>query len=235
LTSFTFGGKDSYSDYGIIVEERPTIPSPKRRVTSVDVPGKNSSLHFDENTYEDITFTLTCWVDATEEDLNDKLDVIKGWLFGSGENDLIFSYQSDKKYIAQVVNAINFSPLYKVIGKFPILFNCRPFKLSVNNSVITSNAPGSISNIGSIYSEPIIKVYGNGNGMLTIGSQIIALAGLSSSIVIDSTIQDCYAEDGTNLNNKMSGDFPTLDVGINNISWTGAITRVEITPHWRWL
>jgi predicted phage tail component-like protein len=235
LTSFNFAGKNSYSDYGIIVEERSTIPSPKRRVTSVDVPGKNSSLHFDENTYDDITFTVACWVDETGENLNDKLDDIKGWLFGAGESELIFSYQSDKKYIAQAVNAINFSTLYKIIGKFPILFNCRPFKQAVSNLVTTLNAPGQIVNVGSIYSEPIIKVYGTGNGTLTIGSQVITLTGISSSIVIDSTIQDCYAADGSNLNNKMSGDFPTFDVGINSISFTGAITKIDITPNWRWI
>jgi phage-related protein len=55
MLSFEFGGKDSFNDYGIVIEKRPTISSPKRRVNYIDIPGKSSSVRHDENTYEDIT------------------------------------------------------------------------------------------------------------------------------------------------------------------------------------
>ena len=32
---------------------------------------------------------------------------------------------------------------------------------------------------------------------------------------------------------KMVGLFPYLDIGENNISFTGNITRVELIPNWR--
>jgi len=235
MLSFNFGGKNSYVDYGIIMSERPPIPSPLRRVTTLEVPGRNSALRFDENTFEDITIIVECGL-KDKTNLADKVDLIKGWLIGTGESSLVFDFQPNKKYVAQVVNAISFAQVYKIFSKFIIIFNCRPFKASVSNSAITLNSSGSlITNIGTIYSEPIIKVYGTGNVTLTIGSQESTLTGISNSIIIDSTIQDCYGADGFNLNNKMSGDFPMLNVGTNEISWIGNVTKVEITSNWRWL
>lgn len=234
MLSFTFGGKNSYTDYGIIISQRPSIPSPLRRVTTLQVPGRNSALRFDENTYGDIIITVEC---SLKDNINlaDKIDLIKGWLIGTGESSLVFDFQIDKKYIAQVVNAIDFAQILKISSKFIIIFNCRPFKFQVSNSVKTLNSQGTITNLGTLCSEPIIMVYGTGDGTLTIGSQVITLKGISNNLIIDSTIQDCYGVEGTNLNNKMSGDFPTLNVGVNNITWTGAITKVDITPNWRWL
>lgn len=37
------------------------------------------------------------------------------------------------------------------------------------------------------------------------------------------------------LNNKMTGDFPILKTGENNISWTGNITKAEIIGNWRYI
>lgn len=234
MITFQFGGKISYYDFEITVVERPLIPLPAKRVQSVEIPGRNSTLHFDDGTYGDITIGVKCRVKDTNN-LADRLDQIKSWLMNAGENDLIFDFQPNKKYIAQVVNQIDFKQVFKIFGEFIIIFNCRPFKYSVINQVTTLLTPSSITNLGTIYSEPIIKVYCTGDGNLTIGTQVIILKGITGSIIIDSTIQDAYAVDGSNLNNKMTGDFPLLNVGANAISWTGGITKVEITPNWRWL
>ncbi|GIM29830.1 hypothetical protein CPJCM30710_24960 [Clostridium polyendosporum] len=233
MISFQFGGKDSYNDFGIIITQRPSIPSPKRRITSIDVPGRNSSLNFDENTYEDITIAVECTI---LDDIVDKVDDIKGWLIGTGESNLIFTYQPNKKYIGQVVNSFDIKQAYSSLNEFVIIFNCRPFKYAVSNSVITiSTIPGTITNPGTIYSEPIIKVYGSGEGSLTINGVQIQFTGLLNHIILDSTIMDAYNDSGANLNSKMSGKFPTLIPGVNSISYTGCVTKIDVTPFWRWL
>ena len=127
MLSFNFAGKNSYTDFGIVISKRPTLPSPKRRVSYINIPGKNSSARYDEKTYDDITILVECGL-RKDVDLMEKLDEIKGWLFNAGEGDLVFSFQEDKKYIAQVVNNIDFTLIYKYISSFPIVFNCRPFK-----------------------------------------------------------------------------------------------------------
>ena len=90
MISFTFGGKNSYKDYGIIISKRPNLPSPKRRVSYIDIPGRDSSLVYDEETYENITIGVECKI--KDGNLIDKIDDIKAWLYTSGENDLVFSF-----------------------------------------------------------------------------------------------------------------------------------------------
>lgn len=233
MFSFDFRGKNSFSDYGVYVSKRPSIPSPKRRITNVVIPGKSSSLRFDENTYEDISIAVECSI--KDEVLPDKIDEIKEWLLAYGESDLIFSNQNNKKYIAQVVNAIDFTQVLKYISKFVIVFNCRPFKYESESTTIEMIAEGSITNPGSIYSEPIIKIFGSGDINVTINSEIIKLKEVTDHIILDTVQQNCYNETIDNLNNKMNGEFPKFEVGENNISWTGAVSKVEVIPNWRWL
>lgn len=234
MLSFNFGSKNSYEDFGILISQRPSIISPKRRVNKISIPGRNSNLIVDEKTYDDITLSVECSV-KDNDNLMNKLDDIKAWLFESGESDLIFDFQSDKKYIAQVVNSIDFKVVYKYISQFPIIFSCRPFKYETEMNIIEMTKEGIILNPGSIYSDPIIKIFGSGDITLNINSETIKLKQVKEHIILDTVQQNCYSEDIGNLNSKMSGEFPKLETGENNISWTGAVYKVEVTPNWRWL
>jgi predicted phage tail component-like protein len=235
MLSFNFGGKNSYDDFGILIAERPSIPSPKRRVNTINIPGRDSNLIFDEKTYEDITLTVECSV-KEKQSLADKIDEIKGWLFETGQSDLIFSFQDDKKYIAQVINSIDFKQIYKYFSEFPIIFNCKPFKYAVENNTINIIETGTkISNIGTIESEIIISIYGSGDIVFKVNEEQISLEDISSKIIINSVIQDCYDDKGNNLNDKMTGEFLKLKPGENIIEWSGSVTKVEVIPNWRWL
>lgn len=233
MLSFEFANKDSYLDFGIYVEKRPSLPSPKRRVSYLSVPGRNGNLKYDENTYEDITLALECGVIG---DVYSRIDEIKAWLLGSGENNLIFSFQSDKCFIAQVVNSIDFEVSLRRIGKFVIVFNCRPFKYAVqNNPFIIINSGTNLINTGTLPSEPLIEVFGSGNITLKINEQEVILTAVSGKIILNSVLQDAYDDSLENKNNNMKGDFFFLEVGDNHISWVGNVTKLVITPNWRWL
>lgn len=238
MLSFVFNGKDSYKDYGILMEKRPNIPSPKRRVQYIDIQGRDSSLRYDEETYEDITLSVEC---AAVGNIQSRIDDIKAWLIGSGESDLIFSYQRDKKYIAQVVNSIDFEIILKVTSRFVIIFNCKPFKYSVMNEIIniTSGTGVSLFNPGTIKSRPLIKAYCSGNGTFAINNREVRLIGIDKPYVaIDSELEEAYFdEEGTllNANNHMFGEYPLLDVGSNIVTFSGGVFKLEIIPNWRWL
>ena len=235
MLSFNFAGKNSYDDYGILIPQRPVIPSPKRRVSTINIPGRDSNLKFDEKTYDDITLNVECSV-KDKQNLADKIDDIKAWLFEAGESDLIFSFQEDKKYIAQVVNAIDFKQVYKYFSEFPIIFNCRPFKYAVGNTAVIINQSKTIvTNPGTIESEPVISIYGSGDIVLKINGQQISLKGISEKVIVNSVIQDCYDDAGNNLNGKMSGEFLKMKPSENIIEWSGNVTKVELLPNWRWL
>ena len=85
-----------------------------------------------------------------------------------------------------------------------------------------------------MYSEPIITVYGTGDITLMVGTVIVELEGISGSITLDSELQEAYSGT-TSMNSAMSGEFPILKPGVNAISWTGNVTRIEVKPNWRYL
>ena len=62
----------------------------------------------------------------------------------------------------------------------------------------------------------------------------IYLKEITDKIIIDSEMKNAY-NNSVSLNYKMNGDFPTLSLGENNISWIGNVTKLEIQPNWRFL
>lgn len=234
MLSFNYAGKNSFTDYGILIAKRPDIPSPKRRVAYIEVPGRDSNLRYDEGTYEDITIAVECTIKG--ENLMERLDNIKAWLFSVSENDLFFSFQTDKKYRAQVVNSIDIKQGYKICSKFVIIFNCRPFKYDVSKIIFTITQNGaSIINPGTLRSEPILSFYGSGNIELKVNETTVKITGMTGKLILDSVLQDAYNDVGDNLNTKIDGDFIFLKPGSNKFEWTGAITKIEVLPNWRWL
>ena len=235
MLSFTFDGKDSFQDFGIYVASRPHIPSPDRRVTYIDVPGMDSRLRRDDGTYGDIMLSVEC---SFLGDPVSKINALKGWLLGAGEADLVFSHTPGRKYLAQVVNSIDFEIVLKITSHFVIVFNCQPFQYATENEPISITAATTLENPGTVKSFPKIKVIGSGYGSLTINGNSVSFSNIDGSVILNSEIQETYKDTGTALvskNSTKTGDYPVLLPGENTISFSGGITSLEITPNWRWL
>lgn len=97
-----------------------------------------------------------------------------------------------------------------------------------------TQSTGTITNPGSVYSEPIITVNGTGEITLMVGQTIVELSDITDSITLDSELQEAY-NGSQSMNACMSGDFPILKPGLNGISWTGNVSSVTIRPNWRYL
>jgi phage-related protein len=134
-----------------------------------------------------------------------------------------------------VVNKFDIAQTVETIGEFPIVFNCKPFKKSTfkDNFIITKN-PYIICNPGTFESSPRLDIYGTGNISITVNSNAFSITGLSDHITVDSELMDCH-KDNELKNNQMTGDFPVFQPGDNIISWSGDISKIEVTPNWRWI
>lgn len=96
----------------------------------------------------------------------------------------------------------------------------------------------SIRNAGNIYSKPTITIYGGGTIELYLNELAIFSIDLGSFdyITIDTNLMEAY-NDTQLLNRYISGDYDNfqLNVGLNNISWTGDITEIQINNYSRWI
>ena len=104
---------------------------------------------------------------------------------------------------------------------------------NVPDIVVTASST-IVTNPGSVYAEPVLTVYGSGDITLIVGMTIVELENITESIVIDCALKEAY-QGTTLLNDHMTGEFPVLKQGPHALSWTGDVSRIVITPNWRYL
>lgn len=226
MNSFIWQGKDSYLDFGIVINTLPPESIPEPNIDEIEIPGRDGDLTINYNSKKTYTLTMACTLlDFT------RIDEVKAWLIGSG--DLIFNWQN---YIfdARLINQIDISQSLDNLGEFPLIWKIQPYKRSIDSSVITLETPQTILNPSIQNSKPVIKVYGTGDVNLVINGDIINLTNISEFVTIDSDIGDA-SKDILPKNNDMAGEFPEFISGTNYISWSGSVIKVEITPNWRYL
>lgn len=226
---FRFKGIDS-REYGILISSVPERVRPERRVKEIEIPGRSGILTQDEEVYNAYVIQMECSTRGSG-----RLDEIVAWLNGAG--DLTLSTEPDKVYQASIYNKISIADQIYLYNSFLLQFKVQPFKYNINPFAdeLTLTAPTIIRNGGTVYSEPIITVYGSGDITLSINDVDYPLYGVSEYITIDSEMMEVFK--GTaNQNSKYGGEaFPRFEVGENTISWTGNVSKIEIQPKWRWL
>ena len=221
------------TELGIRVIEQPPITIPSERATFTDVPGRSGSLTVLEGdaVYDDMMLTAQCVIVDPA-----RIPEIAAYLRGSGT--VTFANRQGGFCYARIVNQIPFEKILRgnPHRSFAVNFRCKPFWYQADVQPITLTASGSfIMNPGSVFSEPVITVYGSGEVSLMVGMSICELSDFSgSSITLDTPLMEAYSG-ATSLNSCMSGDFPMLLPGKNAISWSGNVTKVEIQPNWRYL
>ena len=219
--------------YGIHVSEQPSITIPKERSKQPSIPGRPGSLTTLEgdDVYDDLTLTATCWISDPAQ-----IPAIVGWLKCRGT--VTFANRPGGFYHAYISNQIPFEKILRGNPhcSFAVNFRCSPpfWYVSGTEDVEITASSYVLVNPGSVYSEPIITVYGSGDMTLIINDSFVELEGIEDSITLNSVIQEAYQGE-TLLNEKMDGEFPMLKPGNNLISWTGDISRLVIAPNWRYL
>lgn len=218
-------------DHGVVVKELPSITIPKKRVEEVTILGRDGTLTVSDETYEPTT--KICKVYYNGENPDELITFLQ-------DGKVIFSNFQDRFYNMQIVSEIPIDEIFKnnEYGnwyEFNITFRCQPFGYSVDNEeIVISEKDTCIYNYASNHSKPIITIWGSGDINILIDEQQITLKGVEDYITIDSVKMRSY-KDLENQNSKKIGNFPIIKVGENNISWDGNITKIAITPNYRWI
>ncbi len=232
MSYIVFKNIDSRNIKGLLISELPPITKPKMRVRVDTIDGKDGSetvnLGFEAYT-KTVKIGLTRGYD---------IDNIIAWLHGEGE--IQFSNEPDKVYRVKVIDGIDFERLLR-FRTADVKFYVQPFKYSATERtktlVVTGLSAAEIRNAGNYFSKPLITFTGSGTININVnGKQVCTLKDLdeNESITLDADKQEAYFG-GTLKNRKMDGDFITLDVGKNTITWTGNLTSIAITHYSRWL
>lgn len=207
---FVYNNKHSFKDLGLFIEEIPVLPS-----------------FTEEDSFITINFAY-----KVEQECNYKYDMLRS-LFRSGIGELTLSNSFDK--FLNVTN-IEFREIErnKTFVKNEVIFTLEPYFYFREGKNVLEIANGlSLINELICDSNPIIKIYGNGQVTLSINNKSLDFYIRYDHIIIDSVLKECYWTNGLLNNDAEISFFPVLLPGENTISWYGDITKVEIIPNWR--
>lgn len=232
MNSIIWKDKDSTEIEGLMICELSPITKPKMRVQETTIDGVDGSI-IEELGYESYDKTIKIG-------LTRNFDIDEVINYFNGEGKLILSNESDKYYKAKIIEQIDYERLLR-FRTADIKFRVQPFKYSNEESKktfdITNETSINVYNNGNLASKPIVRI--TGSGTIEFKQEGVSIFSYTfptddTYVDIDSEKQDAYV--GTTLKNRsMLGEFPTLKVGKNVISWSGTISKIEISQYSRWL
>lgn len=232
---FTFNGR-STKEFGMAVESYPEQNAPKRRRKAIQIPGRNGDLHIDEEAFENIDVPYKVWFKG-DLPTPEQAHAVKGWLLGGkGYKRLEDKYDPGHFRLASFAGPMNISNILSRYGKCKIVFDCDPrcFRKDGEFPIKLENA-GIIYNPTEFTTKPLVKVYGNAAGTVTVGNITVEIKSITTAVALDCENEHAYAlgDVQQSLNHTIYAPyFPALHPGENMVQFDGGITAVEIIPRW---
>ena len=229
--TFYLDGVDAASA-GIHLQKPIVFSEAIPNVESKTIPGRNGALIFDTGSYKNRNGSASCF--CLQDDVEAAVSSAGRFLIGGhGYRRLETSDDPNHYWMARVENSPQIEMRLRVLAPFNISFDCKPqrfLKSGENKTSFTQS--GSISNQYGQTALPLITLYGNGTGTLTIGDCVVEVKNLDRVLYLDSDTQNAYNDNGNQNMNVNAPSFPTLPDGETRIAFSGGINRVEIVPRW---
>ena len=216
----------------IVINEAPKIIRPEERIQHVTIPGRSGELTLTEgdDIFQGYIQTISIAVNGVSN-----VPTVENWLKGAGV--LTMSSQSGMQQKARVIGAVQLQKHSRNLDWWEgdVQFYCEPVKYATNEQAVTITTSGtSLSNPGDMVAYPLIKITGSGLVTVAAGGNTLTIPECTSGWIIDS--ENEWILSGTTPQEKAcSGKFPILKVGSNAVTFTGSITKLEITPRFRYL
>lgn len=231
-----FRGVSTNSLGDVFVQQMPSHKRAAKRMNEYYVKGRDGALHIDEGFDNfDISLRLVL-LNANAS----KRQVVNAWADGTGK--LILSDDLSRCYRATVKDEITWTRVSANGGFYDtadITFNCEPYMYEAVDSQQEFTETGSITNLGTAESLPLIKVEGSGTCDFRIGATeeyyiIIYNVDPADPVFIDCETGYIYTTSGTAK--EMVGNIPVLTLGNNPVVFgQNGLTKLTITPRWRWV
>ncbi len=224
--SFSFNGISS-NEFHMLVSGYGSYDTPQRDVKTLSVPGRNGDLTLDNGRYENVDVTYKAII---YKGLNENYKAFNSYMSKQhGYQRLEDTFHKDEFRLAVFKGGLK--PKLKGYGaaSLELTFNCKPQRfLKSGEEPIDISGSGTIFNPTSFDAKPLIKAYGSGT--LSINGRELTITDVDSDdyIIIDSEMMNAY-KGNVNLNSKITGEFPYLEEGDNEITFAGDLT---IEPRW---
>lgn len=241
MGNFIFNGV-SAADMGLVVERYPGQPVPRKRLTSITIPGRSGNLHQWDGAYENVTLRYRCWFKASP--VTDHAHAIKAWLMSAPAlARLEDTYDPQVFRLATYKGGAEIDNVLDRFGRFTIEFDCdAPVYLKSGETGFSFNSDGQLINPTSFASAPLIRIHkvSDFGGVVRIGDyslNVLFNSIRSEWLYVDCALREAWEiVDGIEVPsnaNVSSPSFPVIEPGVNDVSFSGvSIDRIVVTPRW---
>lgn len=221
---FEFNGQNC-AHMGMLLLDRPSIPTPARRGESVLVPGRSGEVWLDDGADEAVATSLRFWLMPSGSET-----AVRAWLRGSGKMRL---NHDPYYYRMRVDGAVSVTPLMEegYLLQVPCLLS--PYRVNEDALPFTVDTSGTYAGHGDLPAYPMITVYGAGACEININGVAFGFDALpGSGTVIDCERMECHYN-GQEVSAAMQGEYPTLSPRGNTITLLAGCSALSIAPRWR--
>ena len=210
----------------LFLEEYPSIPIANEDYDPVPVEGRNGDLFINKGTYPNKEIPFTFSIRSEEIDID--FDKVYAWLTEIEDSRLLFG-REDRCYKVKKVLFGNLKKEFRSIGEFDVTFICESFSqdLDLTTYEVTSNN-FSFYYDGNAPSEPLIKVFGNGNIQLVVNGETMVISNVSDYVEVDSNLMQVRNLNLTSKDDDAIGNFALFTKGENTISYIGTVTKIIV-------
>lgn len=217
----------------ILFNDRVPIIRPEERVEHIVIPGRPGEMTQVEgaNIFNSYIQTLSITVDG-----KDNVPAAEAWL--TGEGYVTFDTQSTLRQKARIINAVTFQRHSKNANYYTgdVQFYCEPIKRALTDTGIEVTSSGTaLTNPGTLPAFPLIEITGSGAVSISIGGKTLLIPACVSGWKADCENQWILDSNGVPQFDAWQGEFPQIPAGNSTVLFTGSITKLTITPHWRYL
>lgn len=218
-------------ELGIIVVEGPPEVLAQEEYEEIIIEGRNGTLIENKGTFPNVEKSFILTTIDLDQDIDLMIEKIKMWLFNIKDNKILYAIPNRYNIVKKVIIEEDIKTTFEEYGDFKIKFLCEPFYYDLLEKNITITEKGTkFYNKGDFNSNPKIVIYGTGDLQLTINDTTVQINNVDERVLLDSKLFLCLDKDNNNKSIDMIGNFPTLDIGENTITWIGDITKLDINP-----
>lgn len=233
---FTFAGTPS-TTFGLYINGQGTFGAPAHSFEITTIPGKNGDLIFDNKRFENYDLKYSSFI---MEEFKDQIAAFRNFMLSKRTYQrLEDTYHPNEFRMAVFKEAFDPDVWFdNSFGSFDVVFNCKPQRFLKSGEVKQEfeESSFSIENPTLFPAKPLIRVHAteHGSGLLTMGGAVFTISDIPSFVDLDfETMNAYFGSTSMNRNVILSTiDYPDLVPGVNNFTFSGDITKVEITPRW---
>lgn len=227
-----WNGKSS-DDVCVRVENYPTYATPVRKRERLSIPGRNGDVLISQDAFESYTQEYDVYLSAEARSLPRVARMVANWVYGpKGYARLEDTYDLDTFRMAAYDGAMDVENIFNKFGRATLKFLCKPqrwYKTGQQPIELTQGA--KLQNPSAFLAQPLIVISGSGAGTLVVGNTSINILALDGTMQLDCETQNATV-DGSNANSSIyAPEFPTLGK-TTEVTWSGDIESVMITPRW---